>query len=37
MKFDLVIHVDTTRALQPLEFVAREHTLEPVETYPTGM
>jgi len=36
-QFDFVIHVDTTRALQPLESVAPEHTLEPVETYPTGM
>ena len=36
-QFDLVIHVDTTRALNALERVAPEHSLEPVETYPTGM
>jgi erythromycin esterase-like protein len=35
-QFDLVIHVDDTRALNPLERWAREETDVP-ETYPTGM
>ena len=35
-QFDVVIHVDETRALQPLERWAREASDVP-ETYPTGM
>jgi len=34
-QFDYMIHVDETRALAPLERVAR-HAVEPPETYPTG-
>ncbi len=34
-QFDYMIHIDETRALRPLERVAR-HTVEPPETYPTG-
>jgi len=35
-QFDVLIHVDQTRALQPLETWAREETDVP-ETYPTGI
>ena len=35
-QFDLVVHVDETRALQPLERWAREESDVP-ETYPTGI
>jgi erythromycin esterase-like protein len=35
-EFDLVLHLDRTRALQPLERWAREETDAP-ETYPTGV
>jgi erythromycin esterase-like protein len=35
-QFDVMIHVDETRALQPLETWAREETDIP-ETYPTGI
>jgi erythromycin esterase-like protein len=35
-QFDMMIHVDETRALQPLERWARQETDVP-ETYPTGM
>lgn len=36
-QFDVVIHIDTTRALEPLELWARDHTGEPAETFPTGV
>lgn len=35
-KFDVMIHLDETRALKPLEPYS-EHAAEPPETYPTGM
>jgi erythromycin esterase-like protein len=35
-QFDLVVHVDETRALEPLEKWAR-HEVDLPETYPTGM
>ena len=35
-QFDLIVHVDETRALQPLERWAREESDVP-ETYPTGI
>jgi erythromycin esterase-like protein len=36
-QFDMLIHVDHTRALEPLERVATWTTPEPAETYPSGM
>jgi erythromycin esterase-like protein len=36
-QFDAMIHLDQTRALEPLERAAEEHTEEPAETYPTGV
>jgi erythromycin esterase-like protein len=33
-QFDAVIHVDRTRAVEPLERTARWRTIEPPETYP---
>jgi erythromycin esterase-like protein len=36
-QFDAVIHLDETRALEPLERHALWETGEPPETYPTGM
>src|SRR5207249_6555696 len=33
-QFDAVIHVDRTRAVEPLERVAKEPSEEPPETYP---
>ena len=36
-QFDAVIHLDETRALEPLEMSALWTTGEPPETYPTGM
>jgi erythromycin esterase-like protein len=36
-QFDMVIHFDTTHAVEPLEQWAREEAHEPAETYPTGM
>jgi erythromycin esterase-like protein len=36
-QFDAVIHLDRTRALEPLERTARWDRGEPPETYPTGM
>jgi erythromycin esterase-like protein len=35
-QFDLVVHVDETRALEPLEKWAR-HEVDLPETYPTGV
>ena len=35
-QFDIVIHVDETRALEPLEKWAR-HEIDLPETYPTGV
>jgi erythromycin esterase-like protein len=35
-QFDLVVHVDRTRALEPLEKWAR-HEVDLPETYPTGI
>jgi erythromycin esterase-like protein len=36
-QFDAVIHLDRTRALEPLERTARWDEGEPPETYPTGV
>jgi erythromycin esterase-like protein len=36
-QFDAVIHLDETRALEPLERTARWAAGEPAETYPSGM
>jgi erythromycin esterase-like protein len=36
-QFDAVIHVDHTRALEPLERSAVWHEGEPAETYPSGL
>ena len=36
-QFDAVIHVDETRALEPLEYGAEWDTEEAPETYPTGL
>jgi erythromycin esterase-like protein len=36
-QFDAVIHIDETRALQPLEPTARWDEGEPAETYPYGV
>jgi erythromycin esterase-like protein len=36
-QFDVVIHIDTTHAVEPLETWARDHTGEPAETFPTGV
>lgn len=35
-QFDAVIHLDETRALEPLEINAEWHSIEPPETYPFG-
>jgi hypothetical protein len=35
-QFDVMLHFDTTRALQPLEAIAEEIGEEVPETYPTG-
>ena len=35
-EFDMVVHVDRTRALEPLEKWAR-HEVDLPETYPTGV
>ena len=35
-QFDVMLHFDTTRALQPLEATATEESREAPETYPTG-
>jgi erythromycin esterase-like protein len=36
-QFDVLIHLDTTRALKPLETSGLWHQGEVFETYPTGM
>ncbi|MGE5210647.1 MAG: erythromycin esterase family protein [Acidobacteriota bacterium] len=36
-QFDIVLHLDRTSALQPLDDVAAWDPLEPPETYPTGI
>ena len=36
-QFDAVIHIDETRALEPLDPYVPEHPAEPPETYPTGL
>ena len=36
-QFDAMIHLDQTRAVEPLERVAKVSLEEPAETYPTGM
>jgi erythromycin esterase-like protein len=36
-QFDVVIHLDRTSALQPLDDIAAWDPLEPPETYPTGI
>jgi erythromycin esterase-like protein len=36
-QFDAVVHIDETRALEPLERYALWESGEPPETYPTGM
>jgi erythromycin esterase-like protein len=36
-QFDALIHIDETRALEPLDQQEAEHHLEPPETYPTGI
>jgi len=36
-QFDAVIHIDETRAVEPLERTAQWQTGEAPETYPTGM
>jgi erythromycin esterase-like protein len=36
-QFDALIHIDETRALQPLERTARWDEGEPAETYPSGV
>jgi len=36
-QFDVVLHYDRTRAVEPLERAARQEAEEPVETYPVGV
>jgi erythromycin esterase-like protein len=36
-QFDVVIHVDHTRALEPLEMTPQWDAGEPAETFPTGL
>jgi erythromycin esterase-like protein len=36
-QFDAVIHIDETRAVEPLERTARWDTGEAAETFPTGI
>jgi erythromycin esterase-like protein len=36
-QFDAVLHIDETRAVEPLERTAQWETGEAPETYPTGM
>jgi erythromycin esterase-like protein len=36
-QFDVVVHIDRTSALEPLDDVAAWDLLEPPETYPTGI
>ncbi|HEU5088655.1 MAG TPA: erythromycin esterase family protein, partial [Roseiflexaceae bacterium] len=35
-QFDAVIHIDTTRAVEPLERTSTWHSADAPETYPTG-
>ena len=36
-QFDTIIHVDDTRAVEPLERTVHWQSIEPVETYPSGL
>jgi hypothetical protein len=36
-QFDGVIHLDETRAVEPLEKPERWHEIEPPETFPSGI
>jgi erythromycin esterase-like protein len=36
-QFDAVIHLDETRAVEPLDWSAGWHQGEPPETFPTGL
>jgi erythromycin esterase-like protein len=36
-QFDAVVHLDRTRAVEPLEPTARWHETEPAETYPSAL
>ncbi|WP_143189911.1 erythromycin esterase family protein, partial [Corynebacterium diphtheriae] len=36
-QFDAMIHIDQTRALEPLEVTSRRNAGENPETYPTGL
>jgi erythromycin esterase-like protein len=36
-QFDTLIHIDRTRALEPLERIATWHDREPADTWPTGL
>ena len=36
-QFDAIVHIDTTRALKPLETTGLWHKGEVFETYPTGL
>ncbi len=36
-QFDAILHLDETRALEPLERTAEWETGEPAETFPTGI
>ena len=36
-QFDAIVHLDRTRALEPLELTARWRELEPPETYPSAL
>ena len=36
-QFDAVIHIDETRALEPLDRPRAQHSVEPPETFPTGI
>ena len=36
-QFDVVVHLDRTSALQPLDDIAAWDPLEPPETYPSGI
>jgi erythromycin esterase-like protein len=36
-QFDVVLHIDHTRAVEPIERMARWHSGEIAETYPSGL
>ena len=36
-QFDGIIHIDETRAVEPLEPIGAEAAGEPAETFPTGI